>query len=119
MGRIALDKNTILEDIKRVQKIVGKKNLTQREYLANDGAVSHVTIMNNFGSFKNALVEVEENKDLQGRASEILVTRDIRRVARKIGKTPNRAEYVAHGNFGKNTVAKIYGSWTNAVTEIF
>lgn len=119
MGRIALDKTTILEDIKRVQKIVGSKNLTQREYLANSGAVSHVTIMNNFGSFKNALVEVEENKELQGRASEILVTRDIRRVARKIGKTPNRAEYVLHGNFGKNTVAKIYGSWTNAVTEIF
>ena len=119
MGRIALDKTTVLNDIKRVMIRLNNDNPTQTQYLENNGAVSHVTIMRLFGSFKNAVKAVHADKTITGSAPEILIARDVRRVSRKLdGKTPTRDDYVKLGKFGKNTIAKTYGSWSEAVKTV-
>ena len=118
MGRIALDKQTVLNDIKRVMIRLNTEDINQTQYLENKGAVSHVTIMKLFGSFKDAVEIVKADDSITGTSASILMARDIRRVARELGKTPTRDDYSRMGKFGKNTIAKTYGSWSEAVNTV-
>lgn len=117
-NRTVLDKTIILNDIKRVMIRMNDKTINQSQYIRNNGAVNEKSIMKFFGTFKNAVKIIENDDSITGAASPITIERDIKKVASILGKNPTRDEYLQYGKFGKNTIVKNYGSWTNAVKTI-
>ncbi len=51
--------------------------------------------------------------------TKLALEKDIKRVFTQLGKAPTKIEYELYGAYGLNTIVRRYGSWNNALKEIF
>jgi rRNA maturation protein Nop10 len=47
------------------------------------------------------------------------IVKDLKKVKEKIHKVPSMQDYIEHGSFNRDTVARKFGTWNKALKEIF
>lgn len=105
----------ILADIREVSDDVGGTP-SQVEY-AEHGTHSVQTVVDHFGSWDSAIIEVGLDP-IQTEISVETLLADIRRVANKVGEAPSVPQYLEHGNHSPTTVQNNFGgSWKAGVRE--
>jgi len=109
-----VSKDELAEDIQRVAETLGKTP-TVSEYNKH-GEYSHMTAIDRFGSWNDAVESVDLKPNQVRRDAEEYLE-DIRRVAEKLGDTPFSTEYDEHGEYRVSSIRSRFGSWTEAVEE--
>lgn len=122
--------DALLEEIRRVSKLVPGPFLTQREFSRFSGKVHHTTIRRRFGSWRAALDAAGEGNMYSGRhvspkmksqvarnLSDEQVLEEMRKVAKLLGK-----EFLSVGKFNKHSsiaservIRNRFGSWELAL----
>lgn len=104
-----------LEDLKSVAKELGRAPTTL-EYNER-GKYSEQPFYDRYGSWTNAIKQIGLEPPKLYNISDKKLTKDINRVAAKIGHAPSQSEYEHHGEYGVNTHIQRQGSWLNAIKQ--
>jgi len=107
---------SLLNELRRVAKKLGKGTLTAREYEKHSKAGVN-TILRRFGSWNAALKKAGLSvKNLQNISDEELLA-EIERVWNLLGRQPHYGEMGRLGKFSLGPYERIFGGWTKAVEE--
>lgn len=110
-------KETLLADLRRVADSLNQDHLTTTEY-EDKGNHGVATITRRLGSWNDALREAGLTPFQKKNIEPEDILRDLRRVADDTnGNSVIIPEYETHGDYGINTIAAKFGSWTNAVRK--
>lgn len=107
----------IIKDIKRVSNRESGR-LSSTTY-SKHGDPSVTTVINRFGSWKNALEEAglepqQQNSQYTSRISEEEILEEIRNVAKTVDWVPSASDFREHGDISISTVRNRFDSWTEA-----
>jgi len=90
------------------------KTPTQAE-MDEHGAVTHYTIIEEFGSWNEGVRAAGLAPNSRHRISDDELVAEIQRLARQLDRTPTQAEMDEHGDYSVDAVARAFGSWTDGV----
>jgi len=118
------DSNSILEELKRIASVTGKKTATKSD-LKKNGNVSYTTIRERFGSLPQALEKAgletkphKKPKTYPQYADDESILKELRRMAEVTGKgTIDRDDFQLIGNISYDTVQKRFGSLRQALEK--
>lgn len=115
----------LLDDLRRVAKLLGKQSVLQREYdppSANTprlGRFSRSTFYTRFGSWKRALELAGLVPSKVWDISRDEATADLKRVAKLCHPEPiSIKRYEQFGRYGLKTVKRLFGSWRDALEAL-
>ncbi len=118
----------LLDDVKRVASIIGKKALTRDEY-SQHGKYGANTFLRHFGSWNTVLelcgfdVNVFQRAGAQGGHNYSTLTdeqiiEDLKRVAKILGSsTFSSGDYQKYGEFARGTIFRRFGTWNDALKK--
>ena len=111
-----ISKDEYVRELKRVAKKLGHTP-TQAEF-DKRATFKSCAINRRFGTWNKAVeaagLKIGHRKDIPN--SEILT--EIQRVAKKIGHTPTREDFIKHAKFSTSLVQARFGLWNNALKTI-
>ena len=118
----------LLNDVKKVASIIGKKTLTRAEY-SHHGKYGSNTFLRRFKSWKTVLelcgldVNVFQRAGAQGGHNYSTLTdeqliEDLKKVANVLGSsTFSSGDYQKYGEFSRGTFFRRFGTWNNALEK--
>ena len=118
----------LLNDVKRVAKIIGKKTLTRKDY-SQHGKYGFNTFLRRFGSWNTVLdlcgldVNVFQRAAAQGGHNYSSLTdeqliADLKRVAEVLNSTTfSSGDYQKYGEYSKCTYFRRFGSWNETLKK--
>ncbi|MBR3415766.1 MAG: HNH endonuclease [Clostridia bacterium] len=118
----------LLDDVKRVATIIGKKTLTRAEY-SHHGKYGSNTFLRRFKSWNTVLelcgldVNVFQRAGAQGGHNYSTLTdeqliEDLKKVANVLGSsTFSSGDYQKYGEFSRGTFFRRFGTWNNALEK--
>ena len=118
----------LLDDVKRVAAIIGKKTLTRGEY-SQYGKYGYNTFRRRFGSWNTVLelcdldVNVFQRAAAQGGHNYSALTdeqliEDLKKVAKVLGSSSfSSGDYQKYGQFSRGTFLRRFGTWNNALEK--
>ena len=105
----------IVNDIKNVARILGKKSFTMASY-KKYGAYDPSLLRKRYGTWKNALNSADLDYS-RNRYSDAELLSDIKNIADDLElKTISKEEYNSNGKFSADTIADRFGSWKKALS---
>ena len=110
----------LLEDMRRVAKLLNQDYLTLEQYREN-GVSSSDTILRRFGSWKKALSKskLSQSPNSHSRISDENLFQELERVWNELGKCPSSTYFIdGYARYSLDTYANRFGSWRNAL-DIF
>lgn len=110
---IKFDKETVLAELKRVSKILDTQNLGYRDF-EKLSTISRHTVINRFGSWRNALQEAglfsaKSNRKNLVSDDELLV--NIITITEKLQKIPSASDMTAFGEYSEKPYKTRWGSF--------
>lgn len=109
-----IDKQTLKEEIQRVAGVVGES--PSQEQFNEHGEYSHVVVCEKFGSWNEAIKEVDLEPYTQDVADSELLS-ELRRLAKELERIPSQADVNRHSGHGVSTYQRRFGQWSTAVRE--
>jgi hypothetical protein len=105
----------LLDDLRRVAKLVGKDTVTKSDY-ERHGQHGRGTLARRFGGWLVALKRAGLSAERPKPATEQELLSDLQGVAQRLRKTcVTLAEYRAHGKFSERPFYDRFGNWTTAL----
>jgi hypothetical protein len=105
---------SLLDELRRVAKKIGKDTLTQREYKKHARASAN-TIISRFGSWNTALRKAGLSVKMQRNISDEDLFAEIDKVWTQLGRQPEYREIGRLGKFSSYPYGRRFGSWLKAV----
>lgn len=84
-----------------------------------EGEYGARTYVRHFGSWNEALEHAGFDVQTEGEVSDAQLRDELRRVANKLGEQPSTREMAEHGKYAVATYQRHFGSWSNALTDVF
>jgi len=105
----------LLEDLRRVARLVGKPTLTLSEY-AKHGRYCDVTVRNRFGSWKDALLRIGKSPGVEQNATRDDLLYNILAVWVQLGRQPELKDMRRPvSKFSVQPYVSRFGSWSRAL----
>ena len=128
-GRNAFSVEDMLADMVRVayNQCVELEKFTGKQYQNAKGAFSRAGFEKRFGTWTKARAYAVQALELglidrRGKSSGMSILKDIRQVAINLNVNVlalGSTAYEKHGNYGRTTVRRYFGSWKNATNQAF
>jgi Homing endonuclease associated repeat len=107
-----MTKREIIAAIRRASRELGRA--PSRGELKSRTGVSHYQVLTQFRSLREAVRAAGLTPSAKGeRVSTEALLRDWKRVRKKLGRRPSRAEYVREGKYSAGAFVGRFGSWGN------
>jgi hypothetical protein len=104
----------LLNDLKRVAKLLNKKSITQKEYNEN-GKFTHGTLCTRFGSWNNSLEKAGLKVSREMFIPNEILFENLERVWRTIGRQPTYTEMRKPlSDYSVSVYERRFGGWTKA-----
>lgn len=112
-----MERQQVIDDLKRVAKLLGKETLARVEF-ARHGNFSSSVVERTFGSWNKAV----EAAGLRPNTSNTMLSDaelegEFRRVVDALGKTPTCSEFSSLGKHSPSIYERKFGSWRKAVAH--
>lgn len=116
-----IDKDSLLEDLKRVANKLGKSYLSRNDY-ENNGKYSATPYINNFGSWLKACeiagLETIRSKECFQHISDNDLLYDMRLVAERLNtECISTKDYNDYGKYSVQTILSRFTMWSNALEK--
>jgi hypothetical protein len=113
-----LTKGELIAEIQRIANIIGRTP-RMRDFDALDAqtAVSASTVIQRFGTWNNAIRAAGLKPILVHGHTKEEILKEIRRVAKKIGRVPMVSDFDGHSTIGMWVVTERFGTWNNALVQ--
>jgi hypothetical protein len=112
---LKLTKLDLLEDLKRVSKLVGGNTMKRADY-EKYGRYAYTSFRNHFGSWKNALEAAGLNRARNWGATSDELLENLEEVWVKLGRQPKYSEMtIPFSRFSSTAYAHKFGSWTKTL----
>lgn len=106
-------KKECLAEIRRVADLLGR--VPSAKLFNEHGTLCVKTVQNLFGSWNAALAKAKLSLNNRRDVTPELCIKELRRVAKKIGKTPTTKVFRRHSNICAASVEHKFGTWTKAL----
>ena len=107
---------SLLNELRRVAKELGKDTLTQKEFNQHS-RTNHSTIVKRFGSWNTALKKAGLSVKRLSNISDEELFAEIEKVWNRLGRQPQYKEMEQLGKFSLKPYENRFGSWLKAVEE--
>jgi hypothetical protein len=107
----------LLNEIKRIAKIIGKDTMTFKEFKATGGRISDRPIRRIFGSWNAALEKAGISKSIITNISDKDLFAEIGKLWDQLGRQPTQREMQRLGRFSQYPYIRRFGSWLKALEE--
>lgn len=120
-----ISKDDVVQELKRVAKILGGRSFGVREFDNNSNACKHTKVLSFFKTWEAALAEIgivfnPERRPRKDKVSDEDLVFEIARIWRELGHRPSRAEWdTVETQFGYSTICKRFEGWINACNEAY
>ena len=116
-----LDDEKLLNDLKRVAELLGKKDLTYLEYRKNSGIYDNVTFANHFGSWVKARAKAGLKKPSgKSKIKQATMLNDLKKVSEQLTTNDKFTGkyYLNHsGQYSLPTITHSFGGWKKALKK--
>jgi hypothetical protein len=117
------DSNSILEELKRIATVAGKKTVTRKD-IQSFGRISYLTVLARFGSLRQALEKsgLKIQRFTKSTPEELLhiLIELWERTLEKEGRSPYQTDLKAYGySVSHHTIIRQFGSWRKALRRAF
>ncbi len=115
LPNLKLTKEDLLQDLRRVSKIVGGDSLKRVDY-EKQGKYAYTSFRNHFGTWKKALEAVGLNRGRNWGATPEELLENLKDVWIKLGRQPKYGEMtIPFSRFSSTAYAHKFGNWTKAL----
>jgi hypothetical protein len=108
---------SLLDELRRVAKKIGKDTMTFKEFKAAGGRISDRPIRRIFGSWNAALEKAGISKSVIINISDEDLFAEIGKLWDRLGRQPTQREMQRLGKFSERPYARRFGSWLKALEE--
>ena len=111
------ERDEILEEIRRVARLVGGDSLGMREFQRR-GKIGVSAVLRKFETWNKAVEAAGlRPESARMRLADADLEAEFRRVAELVGRAPTRMEFAARARFSPGTYEKRFGNWGNALAH--
>jgi len=112
-----MEAREIVEEIRRVARLVGEDSLTMREFQRR-GTIGVSAVLRKFETWNKAVEAAGlRPESARMRLADADLEAEFRRVAELVGRAPTRMEFAARARFSPGAYEKRFGNWGNALAQ--